>query len=87
VHHAVPGLADGLHQHRSTGMESARAESHTEEMSPNTRAAARHRPSKLQVALAALWMLVSLAIGGVVGAQSSTDTAGTPPSISRTSGP
>jgi hypothetical protein len=56
-------------------------------MSPNARAAARHRPSRLQVALAALWMVVSLAIGGVVGAQSSVDAAGTPPSISRTTQP
>jgi hypothetical protein len=56
-------------------------------MSPNARAAARHRPSRLQVVLAAIWMFVSLALGGVVGAQSSADTAGTPPSISRTTQP
>ena len=56
-------------------------------MSPNARAAARHRPSRLQLALAAIWMIVSLGIGGVVGAQSSADTSVTAPSISRTTQP
>jgi hypothetical protein len=52
-------------------------------MKPNTRVAVRHRPSRLQVALAAIWMIVSLAIGGMVGAQSGADS-GTSTTVSRT---
>ena len=55
-------------------------------MKPNTRIVARHRPSRLQVALAAIWMIVSLAIGGMVSAQSGTDS-GASSTISRTAQP
>lgn len=55
-------------------------------MEPNARVAARHRPSWLQVALAAIWMIVSLALGGMVGAQSATDN-GTSSTITRTAQP
>lgn len=55
-------------------------------MQPNARVAGRHRPSRLQVALAAIWMIVSLAIGGMVSAQSGTDS-GTSSTISRTTQP
>ncbi len=55
-------------------------------MEPNARVAARHRPSRLQVALAAIWMIVSLALGGMVGAQSATDS-GTSSTITRTAQP
>ena len=54
-------------------------------MQPNARVAARNRPSRLQVALAAIWLIVSLAVGGMVGAQSGTDT--TSSTISRTAQP
>ena len=47
---------------------------------------ARNRPSRLQVALAAIWLIVSLAVGGMVGAQSGTDS-GTSSTISRTAQP
>jgi len=39
-------------------------------MRPNARAAAKSRPSRLLVALAATWMILSLAIGGAVNADS-----------------
>ena len=55
-------------------------------MKPNARVALRHRPSRLQVALAAIWMVISLAIGGMVGAQSGTDS-GTSSTINRTAQP
>jgi hypothetical protein len=55
-------------------------------MKPNARVAVRRRPSRIQVALAAIWMIVSLAIGGLIGAQSSTDS-GTSSTISRTAQP
>ena len=83
MHHGGSDLADGLHLQASRGNKT-RSHRVATEMSPNARAAARHRPSRLHLALAALWMFVSLAMGGVVGTQSSADTAGTPPSISRT---
>jgi len=56
-------------------------------MQPNAHVAARRHPSRLQVALAAIWMTISLAIGGVVGAGSAGDTAGTSSNISRTTQP
>ncbi|MBA2634256.1 MAG: hypothetical protein H0U86_14875 [Chloroflexi bacterium] len=56
-------------------------------MHPNARVAARRRPSRLQVALAAIWMIISLAIGGIVGAQSAAETAGASSDISRTTQP
>ena len=55
-------------------------------MEPNARVAARRRPSKLQVTLAAIWMIVSLVIGGMVGAQSASDS-GTSSTITRTAQP
>lgn len=55
-------------------------------MKPNARVAVRHRPSRLLLALAAIWMIVSLAIGGMVGAQSGTDS-GTSSTITRTAQP
>lgn len=55
-------------------------------MQPNARVATRNRPSRLQVALVTIWMIVSLAVGGVVGAQSSAD-GGTSATISGTAQP
>lgn len=55
-------------------------------MKPNARVAIRHRPSRLLIALAAIWMIVSLAIGGMVGAQSGTDS-GASSTITRTAQP
>ncbi len=63
--------------------EPARAESHSRSMEPNARVAARRRLSRLQVALAAIWMIVSLVMGGMVGAQSASDS-GTSSTITRT---
>lgn len=39
-------------------------------MKPNTIAATRSRPNRVLVALAAAWMILSLAIGGAVTAES-----------------
>jgi hypothetical protein len=44
-------------------------------MKPNTVTAAVDRPNRLLVALAAAWMILSLAIGGAVSADSSSDSA------------
>ena len=66
--------------------ELARAQSHRQSMKPNARVAVRRRPSRLLIALAAIWMIVSLAIGGMVGAQSGTDS-GTSTTITRTAQP
>ena len=55
-------------------------------MQPNAAVAARHGPTRLQVVLATVWMIVSLAVGGIVGAQSGTDV-GTSSTISRTAQP
>ena len=55
-------------------------------MKPNARVVVRHRLSRLQVALAAIWMIVSLALGGMVGAQSGPDS-GTSSTITRTAQP
>jgi len=44
-------------------------------MQPNARVAARRRPSRIQVALAATWLIASLAIGGMMGAQSGPDAS------------
>ena len=49
-------------------------------MNPNT-AAAENRPNRLLIALAAAWMILSLAIGGAVSAESSTDAAAPAPII------
>ncbi len=55
-------------------------------MQPNARVAARHGPSRLHVALATVWMIVSLAVGGIVSTQSGTDS-GASSTISRTAQP
>ena len=47
-------------------------------MKPNVRAATRNRPSRLLIALAAAWMILSLAIGGAVQADASADAAPAP---------
>ena len=47
-------------------------------MKPNVRAAARTRPNRLLIALAAAWMILSLAIGGAVHADASADAAPAP---------
>jgi len=48
-------------------------------MKPNVRAATRSRPSRVLIALAAAWMILSLAIGGAVhadaGARANPDAA------------
>ena len=49
-------------------------------MKPNLRAAARTRPNRLLIALAAAWMMLSLAIGGAVHADASSD-AGSAPAV------
>jgi hypothetical protein len=46
-------------------------------MQPNARVAARRRPTRIQVVLAAAWLIVSLAIGGMMGAQPGPDGPGT----------
>ena len=43
----------------------------------NVQVAARRRPSRLQVALAAAWLVLSLAVGGAVSARSAPDAAST----------
>ena len=45
-------------------------------MKPTTIAATRSRPNRILVALAAAWMILSLAIGGAVTAESRSE-AGT----------
>ena len=47
-------------------------------MKPNVRAAARTRPNRVLIALAAAWMILSLAIGGAVNADASADAAAAP---------
>lgn len=47
-------------------------------MKPNVRAAARNRPSRVLVALAAAWMALSLAIGGAVKADARAEAAPAP---------
>lgn len=42
---------------------------------------AENRPNRLLIALAAAWMIVALAIGGAVSAESSTDAAAPAPII------
>ncbi|HVM25632.1 MAG TPA: hypothetical protein VM253_09570 [Candidatus Limnocylindrales bacterium] len=51
-------------------------------MKPNTIAATQSRPNRVLVALAAAWMILSLAIGGAVTAESRAET---PPSTAITS--
>lgn len=45
-------------------------------MKPRTVAAARTRPNRVLVALAAAWMILSLAIGGIVTAESRAEAPG-----------
>lgn len=42
-------------------------------MMPNARSAARSRPNRLLIALAAAWMILSLAIGGAVQADGGSE--------------
>ena len=44
-------------------------------MKPNVRAATRTRSNRVLVALAAAWMILSLAIGGAVNADARSDAA------------
>lgn len=44
-------------------------------MKPTTVTVAKNRPNRLLLALAAAWMIASLAIGGAISADSSTDGA------------
>ena len=55
-------------------------------MQPNAHVVSRNRASRLQVALATIWLIVSLAVGGMVGAQSAADS-GTSSTITRTAQP
>jgi hypothetical protein len=48
-------------------------------MQPNARVAARHQPSRLQLVLAAAWLIASIAIGTMVGIEPSTGPAVVPP--------
>lgn len=58
-------------------------------MKPNTvtTAAAEIRPNRLLIGLAAAWMILSLAIGGAVSADSSTENAAPAPIIGTVSQP
>lgn len=47
-------------------------------MQPTARAAVRSRPNRVFVALAAAWMILSLAIGGAVQADASAEAAPAP---------
>lgn len=49
-------------------------------MQPNTRAATGSRPNRVLIALAAAWMILSLAIGGAVQAESNAQ-AGPAPAV------
>jgi hypothetical protein len=53
-------------------------------MKPNLRAAARTRPNRLLIALAAAWMILSLAVGGAVKADARADAAPAPAVASST---
>jgi hypothetical protein len=46
-------------------------------MKPTTVATTHRRPNRLLIALAAAWMILSLAIGGAVTAESRADAPGT----------
>ena len=47
-------------------------------MKPNARAAARARPNRVLIALAAAWMILSLFIGGAVHADARADASPAP---------
>ena len=47
-------------------------------MKPATAVARRHGPNRILVALAAAWMIVSLAIGGAVAAESNAEAGAQP---------
>lgn len=53
-------------------------------MKPNVRAATRTRQSRLLIALAAAWMILSLAIGGAVHADASAQADPAPAVASST---
>jgi hypothetical protein len=50
-------------------------------MKPSTRVAANPRPNRVLVALAAAWMILSLAIGGAVHGQTSAQAEPAPPAV------
>jgi hypothetical protein len=52
-------------------------------MQPTARAAVRSRPNRVLVALAAAWMILSLAIGGAVQADANAEAA-PPPAVADT---
>ena len=54
-------------------------------MQSSARVAASHGPTRIQVALAAAWLVLSLAIGGAVSARSAPD--GAAPDVPRTATP
>ncbi len=47
-------------------------------MQPNTRAATASRPNRVLIALAAAWIILSLAIGGAVHADSTVEARPAP---------
>lgn len=53
---------------------------------PNTAAATYRRPNRLLIALAAAWMILSLAIGGAVTAESRAE-ADPSTAVTRVAGP
>jgi hypothetical protein len=56
---------------RGNRLNSQSAKGAVESMQPQARVATRSRPNRVLVALAAAWMILSLAIGGAVHADSS----------------
>jgi hypothetical protein len=51
-------------------------------MQPNLDVNAYPRPSKIRIGLAVAWLIVSLVVGGAVGAQAARDNASTPAEVS-----
>ena len=56
-------------------------------MKPQTATATAHRPNRVLIALAAAWMILSLALGGVVSAGTSSETANPAAAVEGTSQP
>jgi hypothetical protein len=54
-------------------------------MKPTTRVAANTRPNRVLVALAAAWMILSLAIGGAVQAETSARAEPASPAVAGSS--
>ena len=70
-------LADRLHRVSAGGTTTQPTQRETPPgtMKPNVRAAARARSNRVLIALAAAWMILSLAIGAAVHADASADAA------------